>query len=143
MNKQPHTLAKILTYSGTLPLIGSVLLNQIHISGIDAQYLGSTYAAIIISFICGIHWATYCFYPDKCSHNLLITSNVIALLAWTSLLIPQNIISISLQILCFLSLLILDTKLLKAGIWPKWFYNLRLNATIIVIFCLSAMMVFS
>jgi len=143
MNDQPNTLAKTLTYSGTLPLIGSVLLNQIDISGIDAKYFGSTYAAIIVSFICGIHWATYSFYPEKCSHNLLFTSNIIALLAWGSLLIPQNVISISLQTLCFLSLLILDTKLLKAGLWPQWFYNLRRNATIIVILCLSALMVFS
>lgn len=142
--KQDHIkLAKILTYSGTLPLIVSVLLTQFPLSVIDARGIASAYSVIIISFLCGIHWAVYLFFAEKCPSNLLLISNAVTLLACSSLLIEQQSISKALQVLCFLYLLTLDLKLHIAEILPEWFYSLRRNATIIVVLCLSAMMILS
>jgi hypothetical protein len=59
-------------------------------------------------------------------------------LAWSSLLITHQEIAIIVQILCFIYLLILDVKLRVAGILPEWFYDLRRNATVIVVLCLVA-----
>lgn len=137
MKQSQITLAKILTYSGTLPLIASALSIYFPVAGFDAVLIATTYVAIIISFLCGIHWAVYLFFAGKCPRNLLITSNVIALLAWSSLLVTHQPIALVLQSLCFLYLLTLDLKLRDAGILPHWFYNLRQNATIIVVLCLA------
>jgi len=137
MKQDSKTLANILTYSGTLPLVGCVIAMLIPIITIDIGMIARTYSAVIISFLCGIHWAAYLFFSEKCPRNLLITSNVIALLAWLSLLIPHQPITTVLQGVCFLYLLMLDLKLRNAGIIPEWFYSLRRNATIIVVLCLA------
>jgi hypothetical protein len=137
MKQSQITLAKILTYSGTLPLIASAICIYFLVNGIDSTNFARTYSAIIISFLCGIHWAVSLFFADKCPRNLMITSNVVALLAWASLLATHQPVAITLQALCFLYLLTLDFKLRDAMILPEWFYNLRRNATIIVVLCLA------
>lgn len=134
-------LTKILTYSGTLPLMASVVLAQLSNSGITASLIATTYSAVIISFLSGIHFAVYLFFAEKCPRHLLIISNAVALSAWVSLLAAPPPTVILLQVLCFLYLLTLDIKLLKAGILPEWFFTLRRNATIIVVVCLSFLMV--
>lgn len=136
-------LAKILTYSGTLPLIVCVVLIFFPIVGIDGSILAKTYGAIILSFLCGMHWASFLFFSEKCPYNLLVTSNIVALLAWCSLLITYQEITFISQALCFLFLLTLDFRLRDAGVLPEWFYQLRRNATIIVVSCLLAMAVLS
>ena len=53
MKQRQITLAKILTYSGTLPLIASVLSIYFPLAGFDSALIATSYAAIIISFLCG------------------------------------------------------------------------------------------
>jgi hypothetical protein len=143
MGQKQIKLAKILTYSGTLPFIIAILILQFSEPNLNIKNAAIAYGAIIISFLSGIHWAAYLFFPDKCSINLLISSNILALIAWLSVIIncqPKNII---LQILCFLSLLALDLNLRKASILPPWFFKLRCNATMIVVLCLFTLMIFT
>ena len=137
MKQRSIAWANILTLSGTLPLIASVVLIFFPLAGVNSALIVTSYGAVIISFLCGIHWAVYLFFEDKCPHHLLITSNAVALLAWASLLIPNPPIAILLQASCFLYLLALDARLREAGIIPEWFYSLRRNATIIVVLCLA------
>jgi hypothetical protein len=143
MNRRNIILAKLLTYSGTLPLIGCAAAMLMPIGAIDAGFLARTYSAVIISFLCGIHWAAYLFFSEKCPRNLLVTSNIIALIAWLSLITAPQGISLLLPPFCFLYLLMLDMKLRDCGILPEWFYHLRRNATIIVVLCLSLIGSFS
>ena len=143
VDNRNQSLAKILTYSGTLPLVASVVAIYFHIAGHDSTLIARTYSAIIISFLCGIHWAVYLFFADKCPRNLLITSNVVALLAWVSLLLPYPRIEMLLQALCFVYLFRLDINLNDLGILPEWFYPLRRNATVIVVLCLATLVVIS
>jgi len=126
-------LAKILTYSGTLPLVACALSMFFYPALFDASFFAVCYGAVIISFLSGIHWASYLFYAEKCPRNLLLTSNLTALIAWLSLLLYPSLVSFILQILCFFYLLTLDGKLKNFGILPVWFYILRRNATIIVV----------
>ena len=137
MNKRNIILAKFLTYSGTLPIIGCAAAMLIPLESIDASFFVRSYSAVIISFLCGIHWAIYLFFSEKCPHNLLITSNAVALVAWLSLIRIHPGLSLLLQAFCFIYLLALDIKLRAAGILPEWFYRLRRNATVIVVLCLS------
>lgn len=138
MKKNTIRLAYILTYSGTLPLILSAFVIYMPILGINGLFIANTYSAIIIAFLSGIHWAAHIFFPDKCPRYLLLTSNIVALIAWLSLLLPQQTIILLLQALCFIYMLTLDTTLRDAGIMPTWFYPLRRNATIIVVLSLLA-----
>lgn len=143
MTKSDMTLAGILTYSGTLPLLACVALVFVPIVGIDGNAIARTYAAIILSFLCGIHWAVYLFFPEKCRRNLLITSNAVALLSWCSLLLTNQTAALVLQATCFLGVFALDVELHRAGIVPGWFYHLRRNATFIVVLCLITLAVVS
>jgi hypothetical protein len=143
MKKSDINLANILTYSGTLPLMACVVLIFAPVAGIDGNLLAKTYGAIILSFLCGIHWALFLFFSEKCPQQLLITSNVLALLGWCSLLITHHKIAFALQALCFVIVFVLDVILHRVGILPEWFYHLRRNATAIVVACLSAMALLS
>jgi hypothetical protein len=140
MKPPTHALAIILTYSGTLPLIACAVLSFLPQPEIDVMMFARTYSAIIVSFLCGIHWAVYLFFAEKCSRNLLITSNLVALIVWLLLLSTNSLLTTMLQIVCFLYLLTLDLRLHNAGLLPEWFYRLRRNATVIVVLCLCMLM---
>ncbi len=136
-----HRTAQLLTYAGTLPLvIAAIELAVGRLSSSDALWVVSSYSAIIISFLAGIHWACHLFFAARCPRNLLLTSNAVALLAWLSLLVHHPLWALLLQNLCFLYLLTLDYKLHAADILPTWFYTLRRNATVIVVLSLSIIM---
>lgn len=141
MTKPDTQLAQILTYAGTLPLVTCVALSFAPITGFDNHLFASTYSAIIISFLCGMHWAIFLYFAEKCPQNLLATSNVVALLAWGSLLVIHREFTYIFQALCFVFLFMLDFKLNDAGVLPEWFYPLRRNATIIVVLSLVALAV--
>jgi hypothetical protein len=144
MKQLDITVANTLTYSGTLPLIGSVILlyfptmiaPALPMAGLDGAVIASTYSAVIISFLCGIHWAAYLFFADRSPRNLLIISNIVALLAWVSLLLANQLAAALLQAACFVFLLGLDVRLRDAGIYTERFFRLRRNATLIVVICL-------
>lgn len=143
MKKNQIKLATILTYSGTIPLILSVIILLFPLIELNGAIIARTYSAIIISFLCGIHWATYLFYAEKTLPNLLITSNVTAITAWASLLLGSDSLALSSQVLCFMFLMFLDFRLYRKGILPHWFFLLRKNATIIVLSCLAVIAIIS
>jgi hypothetical protein len=127
-------LAQVLTYAGTLPLIGCALLAWTGSPpGMDVAVISIAYAAIIASFISGIHWAAWLFFSPRCGYLPLILSNVIALLAWISLLLGSTLWGCLLLALCFVSLLAIDRRLHAQAVLATWFYRLRRNATIIVV----------
>ena len=133
-------LAQALTYAGTLPLMGCGLLAWTRSApGVDAAGIGIAYAAIIASFISGIHWAASLFFSPRCGHLPLIVSNVIALAAWISVLLGDASWACLLLGLCFVSLLMLDRRLHAQAVLPTWFYRLRRNATMIVVSLLLLM----
>ncbi|MEO6173238.1 MAG: DUF3429 domain-containing protein, partial [Arenimonas sp.] len=122
MKNNDRALARMLTYMGTLPLVGCVALIFAPITGLDSPVVASAYAAVIVSFLCGIHWAVFLFFSEKSPTNLLVTSNSVALVAWGSVLVTHHAIAFVLQALCFLTVFMLDFKLHRADILPEWFY---------------------
>jgi|APCry1669190156_1035279.scaffolds.fasta_scaffold18361_3 hypothetical protein len=139
------TCAKALTYAGALPFIAAALLHvlmpMVMPYHLDVIWAVGTYAAVIASFLCGIHWALALLRGDRFSFYLLISSNLIALAAWASLLVPHAFIELSIQALCFMYLLALDRKLYTHSLYPQWYYHLRGNVTAIVLVCLCLLMV--
>ena len=141
MTHGQQRLAQGLTYAGALPLVLSALaLTLGYVSPTDATWLCMTYSAVILSFLSGIHWACYLFFAAQCPRNLLLTSNIVALLAWLSLLAMDSPWAMLLQISCFLYLLVLDAKLHIVGLLPRWFFTLRRNVTTLVVLMLCTVM---
>jgi hypothetical protein len=132
MNQKNILVARVLTYTGIMPFIFFGMAVALHHGGLDYSLALFAYGAVIISFLCGIHWAVFLFFSQKCSRNLLFHSNAISLLGWLSVLPVMSYLTFALQILCFLYLLILDLELYRNKVIPLWFFNLRLHATIIV-----------
>jgi hypothetical protein len=132
-------IVKLLTYSGTLPLLLCVTATLLPVSAVDPVRIALCYCAVIASFLCGIHWAVYLLLGDRCRRNLLLYSNAIALAAWLALLIVPPCLALCLLGLCFLALLKLDNGLVACAIYSAWYGTLRRNATIIVMLSLFAL----
>lgn len=136
MNEKNILVAQVLTYTGIVPFLVFGMAVALHVGGLDYRLALFAYGAVIISFLCGIHWAVFLFFSQNCSRNLLLYSNVISLLGWLSVLLVRSYLTFALQIACFTYLFILDLELYRNKIIPLWFFNLRLNATIGVVLLL-------
>jgi hypothetical protein len=132
MNEKNILVARVLTYTGIMPFLFLGIAVALKASSLDYSLALFAYGAVIISFLCGIHWAVFLFFSQNCSRNLLFRSNAISLLGWLSVLPVISYLAFALQIICFLYLLILDLELYRNKVIPLWFFNLRLNATMIV-----------
>lgn len=132
MNEKNILFARALTYSGIIPFIFFGVAVALHAGGLDYSLALFAYGAVIISFLCGIHWAIFLFFSQNCSRNLLFHSNAISLMGWLSVLLVMSYLTFALQISCFLYLLILDRELYRNKVIPLWFFHLRRNATMVV-----------
>ncbi len=132
-----RTFTICLIYCGTLPLISAATSAVVgYTAWIEPEHAAVTYSAIILSFLAGIHWAMFLLLPDRAPRYLLLTSNIIALIAWLSLYSDQHL-ALYVAMLGFLIMLALDGMLAKIKILPGWFFALRRNATLIVCICLG------
>lgn len=136
MNKRNILVASMLTYSGILPFLFLGIAVAFHFDAFNSRLALFSYAAVIISFICGIHWSTCLFFPERHSVKVLIQSNLITLLGWISLFLGLHQLSIGLQCFCFIYLLVIDRYLYQQAVLPQWFFYLRIRASALVILLL-------
>lgn len=136
MQRDQMLWAKGLALLGATPFIAAVVAQLAGMANYHTGYLSLTYGAIIISFLSGIHWGLYLTHAKARRINLMISSNVIALLAWLSLLLLIPVTQYLIQITCFISLLLIDRQLLADGAIERWFYQLRQQISLLVIGCL-------
>ena len=127
--------ASILTYLGITPFWLSAIAVIWDVDHEYAWFVFRTYGAVIIAFICGIHWAISMKDIQRKTMWLLVTSTTIALLAWFSTLIhhyhPINglaVIAGSLFLLLYIDFLLYKQKQIEL-----WFMRLRWRATLLVI----------
>ena len=137
MNTDQQKLAASLTYAGLLPLAFALANHFLQVVPVDSVFWAASYAAVIASFICGIHWAVFLFHAERSPVNLLLTSNLICLSAWAALLLPAAWPSLVILMLCFISLLAIDRRLRDDRLLPAWFHQLRQRASAGVILCLG------
>jgi hypothetical protein len=141
MNADQQKQATLLTYAGLLPLVLALANQFLRVVPIDSLFWAASYAAVIASFICGIHWAAFLFFAGRSPVNLLLTSNFICLAAWLALLLPATSQALVILMLCFTSLLVIDRRLRHDQLIPEWFYQLRQRASMGVILCLTGFFV--
>lgn len=125
------SLARLLTLSGALPFWLGVVLLLIGQSW--AGPVALVYAALIASFVSGIHWGLTFGPAEGQSRLLLVTSNVVTLAAWGAALLPLRW-GFALLALLFLGLFLVERRL--GPVWPEWFARLRLQATSLVVIAL-------
>jgi len=136
MNQNTSRSAQILTYAGLIPFALLSFAVVLELDSFDFDLALRSYGVAIISFLCGIHWGIYLLASDKCPRNLLLISNTITLVAYSSILFPFGNINYITQSFCLAILLELDYELLKKDVLPVWYFNLRRNASCIVILLL-------
>ena len=140
MTGRNRLIAQALTYSGTLPFMLAIAAILVRWNPAGAQHDVALYGAIIVSFLSGIQWGVFLQADEKSPYNLFIISNVFALAAWASLLMGSALASFSIQLACLALILLLDYRLARVGLIPRWFYDLRRNATGIVIVSLNILL---
>jgi hypothetical protein len=138
--RSPHVkLANTLTLLGAIPFLAPAIASLLGFRDAHMHALVLSYGAIIASFLSGMHWGLYLRHAAQTRINLLITSNIVALVAWASLIIPVTLWQYVLQIACFALLLFIDYQLTKSRVHATWFFNLRALITGIVIVSLLVM----
>lgn len=132
------TLARLLTLGGAVPFwLGAGLML---FGWAEAGHIVLVYAAVIASFVAGIHWGLAFGPAADHSRLLLVASNVVALGAWGAALLPNRAGFLVLAAL-FAGLLLVERRL--GTIWPDWFGRLRLAATVLVCAALVLLAVLS
>ncbi|BFM50762.1 DUF3429 domain-containing protein [Marinomonas sp. THO17] len=100
----PYTM--ILGAMGLIPFVFATYLSWTDTTLFDRSglYLFITYGAIILSFLSGTLWGQFIHKESSLvSKYLLISSNVVAVAAWFSLLLDIQVLSIALLFLGFIS----------------------------------------
>jgi hypothetical protein len=150
MTNPTTNLYQTLTYLGTIPFLFAALIGlspyliipdfiggDIAYSGFKAKALMHSYAVVILSFLAGIQWGIS-FQQDKPT-RLLLVSNVLAILAWLSLMAFATKFALSVLFFGFIIALITDLLAHNNQLIPTWFWQLRQKASFIV--CLSLLIV--
>lgn len=93
----------------------------------------ATYGAIILSFISGVLWGRVIEQPEhNTGKTLLISSNIILLSAWCSLLMNTPELSVVLLLLGFISLYWIEARWLKPTKTIKPYLSMNFGLTSIV-----------
>lgn len=141
MSKQG--LAWTLTLLGAIPfLVFSLGLLFDYYPVLSAYYYREfffSYAAIILSFLAGIHWGIALNKPH--TNFLLISSNIVALGGWFTLMLPSPVLVSILLFVGFSIQLIIDMCLYKAKMIEAWFIKLRSMISLMVLVTISFMFI--
>ena len=142
----PRTLAQGLMIAGLLPfaaLFVMALLNT-DLFAATARSAYAAYGAIIVSFLGGIHWGYAILLTkstqgrassssDQLANSHFVISNVVALIAWASVLFHSFTLTLGVQIAALLVALAADRRAFRIAMIPGWFFNLRKLITLLVV----------
>ena len=134
----------LLTYGGALPFIACALLSvaNVELLFVDSSVLelANGYALAIVSFLSGIHWATYLYKEQDLPINLLVISNIVFLVAWFGYILASTTTSLAVQIVALLSLLAIDRGLLSHQLLNAHYFRTRTIATVIATVSLAILL---
>jgi hypothetical protein len=138
-------LYPLLTYAGLLPFIGCALMPMVGLQELwnlgSYGYIAAAYGLAIVCFLCGAHWGTYLYNRAAATDNLFVTSNVIVVACWFAFLMAAQAITLFVLILAFLCLLVIDYRLLKAGLLTDYYFRMRAKVTGIAVIALVIIIV--
>lgn len=131
--------ARILGAGGVIPLVAGVVMAFAAPEPFGFPLVRTTlvYAAMILSFLGGIHWG---FASSALARNavelnaprILGLSVLPPLAGWVALLLP-NTFAAPLLAACFASVLLLDRATDRLGYAPRWWMRLRIWLTSVVV----------
>lgn len=137
-------LYSLLAYAGVTPFVACALLPLGGIVSLPPfgplDQLVNSYGLAIVCFLSGIHWATYLAKKDDLPFNLMISSNVIFLLAWFGFVLGDLSVSLTIQVVCFATLLFIDWRLKSAALITSEYFRARLTATSLAIASLTVVL---
>ena len=133
--------ARILGYAGALPFLGCVCAGGLGLAvdGFDASRLLIGYAAVILSFLGGLHWGRVAASGayDKSAGLWLVWSVIPSLLGWAALLMPPlpavMVLSAGFVLALMVDLGRLGAVLSGSPRWPHWMQRLRLHLTFVAV----------
>ena len=138
---ESRKLYPLLTYAGALPFVGCALMPFVGLQELwnlgSYDHIAAAYGLAIVCFLCGAHWGTYLYHRANVPDNLFITSNVIVVACWFAFLMAAKAVTLFVLILAFLCLLVIDYRLLKAGLLTDYYFRMRSIATIIAVVALA------
>lgn len=134
--------AWILAFAGLIPFVlipvTMLFINQDNALVAPAFNFFRTYSAIILSFLGGVRWGYSLRNEIDEPENFILTISVLpALVAWATLLMPQNynVMTLMILLLAFCAHGAWDSLSASADKLPKWFSKLRVTITLIVALC--------
>jgi hypothetical protein len=139
------TLSRVLAYAGTLPFIGATLdawsvLPLSQWFGISLSAWAMAYAAVILSFLAGMHWVYAMMAHTQSMQTggigLLINANVVALWAWIMWGLSPYVFATLGLAAGFLWMLWWDASNRTPAKETPWFWSLRWQATLIAVISL-------
>lgn len=130
-----ETLAPWLSIAGLVPFAAAVAAIWGGVSWLDGWLLLQSYGAIILSFLAGMHWGRGLGAQNIHAVPMLLWSNVIALIAWLTLLMSTKLMIASILFSCFTLQYLVDMRLARLGIMPHWFLPIRQHVTAGVLIC--------
>ncbi len=139
--RRPERLVALLGYSGLVPFAGLATAVWIDPARATLWYGALTgYGAVILSFVGALHWGFAMTLDDLSAgerDRRFVWSVVPSLLAWAALLVPPVAAALVL-IAAFVTHVVEDHRLGRAGRLPPWYLPLRLRLTLIASACLAA-----
>ena len=120
-----------LAYAGVTPFVACALLPMAPFGPLDQ--LVNSYGLAIVCFLSGIHWANYLANKDELPFNLMVSSNVIFLLAWFGFVVGELSTSLAIQIVSLAVLLFIDWRLKTVEVITTHYFRVRLTATSLAI----------
>ena len=137
MRSEHRTVVSVLTYLGALPF-WLLTLAAIFAPQIDAKRLFVAYGAIIASFMAGTLWGSVL--GGRPDIFIILSSNVLALVAFATLVIGHSSLSLLTQMILFGLLLAADARIL-AEHYTHWYLKLRVRVTLVALLAYCLMFV--
>lgn len=131
-------IALALALLGAVPFVGLSVGISMHPAATE-QLLSSlfTYAAIVLSFLGGIHWGFAVDHADEGKNHIALImymeSVAMALLAWAILFIPETYLRLLAYAFLYAVAWGTDSILYNQRYIPLWYFNLRGIVTPIVV----------
>ena len=135
--------ARVLGYAGALPFIGLAIAHRLDISvGVaENSFLLYAYGIVILSFLGGMHWGRVASDSDSQIPSALWLCIAVcpSLIGWFSLFFDMPV-AITMLIGGFIAFAIIDLRLVAAGIFASWMYELRLVLSLIACASLGSLL---
>lgn len=134
-----------LTFSGAIPFLFFTVMSILHPENPLWYKILISYAAVILSFLGGLHWGVALALKEKYSsifRYILALSTIPALISWILLLLPNRNLQLDIFILAFIWVLIVDLFLVKNKLISTTFFKTRLAISLVVAIILLAARIF-